>query len=117
MAEKLTDYASFWPYYLAEHSLPANRVLHYAGTSLGIVLLAAAVALVDWRLAVAAAVSGYAFAWVGHFFIERNRPATFGYPWWSFVSDYRMLAFALSGRLGGELARHGITPSAPPARR
>ncbi len=117
MAEKLTRYAEFWPYYLAEHSRPANRALHYFGSGLGLALLASAAALQDWRFLPAAVVAGYAFAWVGHFFIERNRPATFDYPLWSFFSDFRMLGFAVAGRLGRELARHGITPSEPPARR
>lgn len=117
MTERYTRFADFWPYYLAEHGDPRNRALHYVGSSLAIVLVALAAALGDWRALAAAAVCGYAFAWAGHFFLERNRPATFSYPLWSFYADYRMLAFAALGRLGGELARHGITPSATPARR
>ena len=111
MVPECSRYADFWPHYLAEHSHPVNRALHYLGSSLGLALLAAAAILADWRLLPAALVAGYAFAWVGHFRVERNKPATFGYPLWSFVSDFRMLALAATGRLAPELARHGITPS------
>jgi hypothetical protein len=55
-----------------------------------------------------ALVSGYLFAWIGHFFVEKNRPATFTYPFWSFVSDFRMFGVWLSGRMGRELERHQI---------
>lgn len=116
MAPKIERFAEFWPYYLAEHSCPRNRALHYLGSGLAILLVALAAAAADWRPLLAAAVCGYAFAWVGHFFVERNRPATFDYPLWSFYADYRMLAFAAAGRLRGELARFGITPPASPAR-
>jgi len=106
--ERLTSYSDFWPYYLSEHRRPATRALHYLGTGLGLALLAAAVLTADWRLLPAALVAGYAFAWIGHATVERNRPATFRYPLWSFVSDFRMFGFWLAGRLGRELERHGI---------
>ena len=109
MAKLAASYQEFWPIYLREHSRPATRGLHYLGTGLGLALLAAAVVTADWRLLPAALVSGYAFAWLGHALIERNRPATFSHPLWSFVSDFRMFGLWASGRLGRELARHGLT--------
>ena len=110
---RLKTYAEFWPYYLGEHRRPGTRALHFFGTLLGLALLAAAVVAWDWRLLIAALVAGYGFAWLGHIFIEKNRPATFRYPLWSFVSDFRMLDCWLAGRLAGELARHGISEQDP----
>ncbi len=109
MARLAASYREFWPIYLREHSRPATRGLHYLGTGLGLALLAAAILTADWRLLPAALIAGYAFAWIGHALVERNRPATFSHPLWSFVSDFRMFGLWASGRLGRELARHGLT--------
>ena len=109
MAEKIQSYRDFWPYYLGEHRRRGTRALHYTGTSIGLAALAAAIMLASWPLALAAVVSGYAFAWIGHAFVEHNKPATFTYPAWSLVSDFRMYFMAISGKLGGELTRHQIT--------
>ena len=108
MAKLAGSYKEFWPIYLGEHRRAATRGLHYLGTGLGLALLAAAIWLGDWRLLPAALVCGYAFAWIGHAAVERNRPATFSHPFWSFISDFRMFGLWLSGRLGRELARYGL---------
>ena len=99
------SFDDFWLFYLREHSSAANRWLHFIGTSLAVLLLITAVALKCWYLLIAVPVSGYTLAWIGHFFIERNQPASFKYPGWSFVGDLRMWAFTLTGRLGRELKR------------
>ena len=97
-----------WPDYLAEHRSAGNRRLHFLGTGLAIVFLTSAAILEDWRFITAAVIAGYGFAWSGHTFIERNRPASFSHPYWSLYSDFRMFALWLSGRLGAELRRHGL---------
>lgn len=104
MVPKLSSYEEFWPYYVSEHSLPVTRTLHFAGTALVLGCLAAGALTSPWWFA-AAPVAGYGFAWVGHFFFEKNRPATFTYPWWSLRGDFRMFRLILLGRMGPELER------------
>ena len=99
MAERIATYAEFWPFYLREHARPETRALHYVGTGLGVCLLIWALVAGPWWLI---------FAGVAHFFIEKNKPATFTYPLWSFVSDFRMFGLFLAGRLGGELKKAGV---------
>ena len=93
------SFGDFWPYYLSEHSKPVTRVLHYLGTLIAVVLLVMLIAMGRWWLFPLAFLPGYACAWVGHFFFEKNRPATFTYPLWSFMGDWKMLALMLTGRL------------------
>ena len=108
----ITDYRSFWPVYLAAHRHPATRALHMLGTALASLLLIAGLVLGNGWMLLAAPIAGYAFAWLSHALIERNRPATFEHPLSSFVSDFRMLFLWLGGRLEGELRRQGLDPNA-----
>ena len=101
----IDNYGDFWDFYLREHRKPATRALHYIGTSLGMALLAWFIWLGTWHYIPLCLVSGYGFAWVAHFFIEKNKPASFKYPFWSFVSDYKMLFYFLTGRMGREARR------------
>jgi hypothetical protein len=112
MAGTIQTYRAFWPFYLAEHSKPATRALHYAGTAFVFAALAAAIATRDWWLLLLMPVAGYGFAWAAHFFVERNRPATFTYPFWSLASDLRMFFVWLSGGLSGELRKYNVVARA-----
>jgi hypothetical protein len=104
----ITSYADFWPYYLQEHAKPATRNLHYVGTGLTLVSVAAGIVTGRAWLYLVALFCGYGFAWVAHFFVEHNRPATFTYPLWSLVSDFRMAWFWVTRRLPRELAKAGV---------
>lgn len=108
MPDPTGSFGEFWIFYLRAHSDARTRLAHFIGTSAGLVLLAAALVLLDWRLLIAAPIVGYAAAWFGHFAFEGNKPATFGHPLWSFASDFRMLFLWLAGRLEPELRRAGI---------
>ena len=87
---KYASMAEFYPFYLSEHSNRTSRRLHFVGTSLGLVWIAAAIGTLNAWFLLGGLVSGYAFAWVGHFFFEKNRPATFTYPFYSFAGDWVM---------------------------
>lgn len=102
------SYREFWPYYLNEHKNPRTRALHLAGTSLAVILLLACIITANIWFLPAAVLAGYGPAWFAHFFIEKNRPATFRYPLWSLISDFRMAATWLAGGLDRELKRAHI---------
>ena len=93
------SFAEFYPYYLGEHSNPTCRRLHFVGTSLVIALLAYTIGSGKWLLLLALPVFGYGFAWVGHFFFEKNRPATFQHPFYSLLGDFVMYRDMILGRV------------------
>ncbi len=99
-------YAEFWLVYLRAHRRPDTRLLHFIGTVLALACLVGGVAF-DWRVALAAPVVGYGFAWTAHVALEGNRPQTFGHPVWSLLSDLRMLGLAVLGRLHRHLEQAG----------
>ncbi|QPQ54489.1 DUF962 domain-containing protein [Allosphingosinicella flava] len=105
---RYTSFKAFWPFYLREHARPATRGLHYAGTSFVILLASAAIVTGEWRLLLVMPLAGYAFAWASHAILERNRPATFTYPLWSLMADFKMWWLWLTGRLGPELDAAGV---------
>jgi hypothetical protein len=109
---EIRSFTDFWPYYVSEHSKPATRHLHLAGTLTGLACLIAFIVLGYWWLFPVALVPGYGGAWLGHFLVEHNRPATFKYPLWSFIGDYKMVGLMLAGRMDREVARFSQT-SAP----
>jgi hypothetical protein len=107
MAERIATFREFWPYYVREHSRPLTRGLHYVGT--GGLFVTAGLAVVTGRPALLALlpVVGYGFAWAAHFFVERNRPATFTYPLWSLGADFVMFGKMLRGKMNDEATRLG----------
>ena len=98
-APHFATYDEFFAYYVKQHSDPRNRAMHAAGTTLGLVTLVAAFLLGHPWWALLWLPIAYAFAWTGHFLLEKNVPATFGHPFWSFISDFRMVALMFTGRL------------------
>jgi hypothetical protein len=93
------SFAEFYPHYLAEHSNVTSRRLHFVGTSLVIAVVTYAFATLNPGLLLAVPLVGYGFAWVGHFFFERNRPATFKHPLYSLMGDFAMFRDLITGKL------------------
>jgi hypothetical protein len=101
----INNFDEFWPHYVHAHRSKMNRALHYVGTTaaLGAVATAAVTLNPAWLLL--APVAGYGPAWVGHFFFEQNRPATFEHPLWSLRGDIKMYSLALRGKMRAEVER------------
>ena len=93
------SYKEFWPYYLTLHSKPGTRLLHVVGLLVGILILTLSCCFLKFSYLLLAPIAGYTFAWISHFFIEKNRPAAWQYPWWSFISDFKMASLVLRGKL------------------
>ncbi len=96
--KRFTSLKEFYPFYLSEHQDTVSRVLHFIGTALVVLSLIAGVLFHDWRFLAAIPLLGYGFAWVGHFFFEKNKPATFQYPAYSLASDFMLFWDLLNGR-------------------
>lgn len=99
----IRTYREFWPFYVGQHLDRTNRRLHFAGTLGALACLGLAVWESSWFF-VAVPLCGYAFAWLGHFVFEKNRPATFTYPLWSLRGDFQMFALMCTGRMDAEIA-------------
>ncbi len=101
---KYKSFKEFYPFYLTEHQDPICQELHFTGTLTLLILLFVAILIQKWWLLALIPVVGYGFAWVGHFFFEKNRPATFTYPLWSLGSDFVMFYHILTNQIGTKMA-------------
>lgn len=113
----IATFAEFWPFYVSQHRKAGTRALHFLGTTLALLWFAAAVGLGHPRFVLYGLVSGYGFAWIGHFSIEKNRPATFTYAVWSFIGDFKMYGLMWRGRMAAEVERLGLAAVLGMARR
>ncbi|MCG6922168.1 MAG: DUF962 domain-containing protein [Acidobacteria bacterium] len=105
MERRLSSFEEFWPYYVAQHAHPANRALHFVGTSLVLAIVAAVVTLGTPLWLVLVPLAGYGPVWIGHLFVEKNRPASLKYPLWSLRGDFRMYRLMWMAQMEPELAR------------
>ncbi|NQY36685.1 MAG: DUF962 domain-containing protein [Alteromonadaceae bacterium] len=104
MSDKQTfkNYREFYHFYLTEHSNPTCRNLHYIGSALVLTVLFYGVFSAQYSILWSLPIIGYGFAWIGHFFFEHNKPATFKRPFWSFASDWVMFFQFITGTLSNE---------------
>lgn len=113
MSERIKSYEEFWPVYVRFHSHPVNRAMHLVGTTMAVAALGAFALTGKKRLLALAPVLGYGPAWIGHFLVEGNRPATFEYPAWSLRGDLEMVFRMLTGTMASEVERHTAPPEDP----
>lgn len=99
MAKRFRSFREFYPYYLSEHSNRNCRRLHFVGTALVIAIVLYAASSGSWPALLAVPVAGYGCAWLGHYFYEHNRPATFTHPLYSLMGDFVMFRDILTGRI------------------
>lgn len=104
-SKKYKTFKEFYPFYLTEHSDTTCRGLHFVGTTLFFIFLILGIATLRWEYFVLMPVAGYGFAWVGHFFFEKNKPATFQYPLYSLGSDFVMYWHTITGQLPEKMRR------------
>ena len=98
MEKRYTNFKDFYPYYLSEHSHKTTKLLHFIGTSISLYSLFNFFRTFDFVYIILSLLSGYGFAWVSHFFIEKNKPATFKYPFYSFIGDHLMFIEIIMGK-------------------
>ncbi|MDB4968655.1 MAG: hypothetical protein JWN44_4344 [Myxococcales bacterium] len=103
--QRISTFRQFWPFYVREHGRPITRALHFIGSTLVLAIVAAALVTGRPWLLAAMPVAGYGFAWVGHFVFEKNKPASFKYPVYSFFADWVMYGKILSGTMRAEVER------------
>lgn len=99
MEKKYQSFREFYPYYLSEHQNSTCRLLHFIGSALILLLIAYVLFLSKFMLLWFIPLIGYGFAWVGHFFYEHNKPATFEYPLYSLMGDWVMFKDILLGKI------------------
>ncbi|WPC35946.1 DUF962 domain-containing protein [Acinetobacter sp. YWS30-1] len=107
----IRDYHEFYRFYLTEHRHIMSRRLHVAGSSIGIYFFSKALRQRKAKYLAYGLLSGYACAWIGHFIFEKNKPASFKQPLYSFISDWRMFADVLRGNLSLVDRKHDKIPS------
>jgi hypothetical protein len=90
MVKSYQSFSEFYPFYLSQHQHPICRQLHFMGSILILFVTALVIYNQQFIGLLSLPVIGYGFAWIGHFVFEKNRPATFTYPLWSFMGDWKM---------------------------
>ena len=112
MTQRFRTFDEFWPHYVRAHSKKLNRQLHFVGSTAALVCVAGALITKKKWLLAAAPIVGYGCAWIGHFGVEGNKPATFGHPVWSFAGDWIMWAKTIAGTMDAEVEKHTTSAGA-----
>ncbi|MEZ4741663.1 MAG: DUF962 domain-containing protein [Bdellovibrionota bacterium] len=103
MEKPINTWNEFWPFYLLQHQNSTNQRLHFIGTTIGFIAFVFALTHLKLSYLIIGLFFAYLFAWIGHFVYEKNKPATFKYPLWSFIADQKMFLLILRGKMSQEL--------------
>ncbi len=103
----MKNFVEFWPFYVREHNSPLNRRLHFIGTLLAMMSLGWGLATMNPLCFLLTPVFGYSFAWIGHFGVQGNKPATFKHPLWSLIADFKMFGLMATGKMDDEVKKFG----------
>ena len=104
-AQHFQSFDEFWPHYVREHAKKTTRTLHFVGLTAAMASAAGGLLLRKRSLLALAPIAGYGLAWIGHFFVEKNRPASFEHPMWSFRADLLMWSKIVAGTMDAEVER------------
>ena len=111
MQKPLQSFEEFWEYYVMEHSLPHTRQLHFMGSTAAVTLAVTGLFAGRFSFVVLAVLVGYGIAWISHFVVQKNKPASWEHPMWSFLSDAKLFFLMATGRMDEEvervMGRHG----------
>ncbi|MFZ8932698.1 MAG: Mpo1-like protein [Bacteriovoracaceae bacterium] len=91
MNKEFNSLEEFYPFYLSEHGNKICRRLHILGTTLSLIIITLSIIFKTYWVIPFGIIQGYAFAWIGHFVFEKNKPATFKWPLYSFICDFKMM--------------------------
>ena len=97
--KEFKSFSEFYPFYLSEHNNKLNRRLHFSGFLIALLILIVVIITHKWALLLLLPIFGYGLAWLGHLFIEKNKPATFKYPLYSIMGDFVMFKDIITGRI------------------
>jgi hypothetical protein len=108
-AERFQSFEEFYPFYIIEHQNKTSRTLHFIGTFIVLILVVFFIfAQKEAKFWIAVPLVGYGFAWVGHAFFEKNKPATFKYPLWSLRGDFKLFFEILFGKRGFDASKDSL---------
>ncbi len=98
-SKKFNSFREFYPFYLSEHKKAETKLFHVIGSFIVILLFCFAIILKNWKYLYFTPIAGYSFAWFSHYYFEKNKPATFKHPIYSFIGDWVMFKEILTGKI------------------
>ena len=105
MDKRYSRFDDFWDHYLREHAAPQTRQMHFMATTASLSIAASGLLVGRYILLLLAVIVGYGIAWLSHFVVERNKPLTWEYPWFSLLAEFKLFFLMAAGRIDEDVAR------------